>query len=112
MQNAGPCAISSSMATGSLGSLLELRALLDVLESQRAPARSVLRVESMKTGFELAEANSHPAGASGQLSGLRAVHRPLDTVAANEAARQQKRTSLPISCFQLHSQVVQDVAGM
>jgi hypothetical protein len=62
MQNAGPRAISSLMPMASLGSLLELRALLDVLESRRAPERSVLRVKSKKTGFELAEANSHRAG--------------------------------------------------
>ncbi len=46
----------------SLESLLELRALLDVLESQYAPESSGLRVESMKTGFEFTEDSSCPAG--------------------------------------------------
>jgi hypothetical protein len=50
------------MTMASLGSLLELRALLDVLESRRAPERSVLGVKSTNTGFELAKANSHRAG--------------------------------------------------
>jgi hypothetical protein len=68
----------------SLQSLLEHRTLLDVLESQRSPEKSVLMVESRKPGFEFMEAR--PLSAASQ----RSAEISLDNSSSAQCSRYQR----------------------